>query len=266
MPRADHDPDARGSRLAERGRRRGHLDPRADRGDETRADLTAESLCDAGRDASSWSAFSSSRLRINCILSSTQRTVRPIVQAISALVKPSSFQSTICRSSSERPCSSRSSSSRTMTFSSGLGWALSTCSSIHCGKQRSAAARPVAGRGRLAADVAAGRHVPVSGVHHLAHRDSHQQLPELRAAGRRRLALELAHAEAGVHALQDVLLVLAAADPVVEVPAHQRLKARREPLPDHAGRFISLAAIGRTQVVNAQRQRTYRAHDRSSRT
>jgi hypothetical protein len=48
------------------------------------------------------------------------------------------------------------------------------------------------------------------------------------------------------------------------VPAHQRLKPGRESLPDYTGCFVSLPAIGRTQVLDDHRERTYRAHDRSS--
>ena len=74
------------------------------------------------------------------------------------------------------------------------------------------------------------------------------------------LPLSWPDAEAGVHALKDVLFVFAAADAVVEVPAHQAQQPRREPFPDDPGGLVPLAAIGRTQTLNAQGERTHRAH------
>src|SRR5205807_2144690 len=96
----------------------------------------------------------------------------------------------------------------------------------------------------LAPHVAARGQVPVGGIDDLAHRDPHQELPELLAAGWRGLALPLAGAEADVHALEDVLLILAAANAVIQVPADQGLQPGCEPLPDDPGRLIALASIG----------------------
>ena len=62
----------------------------------------------------------------------------------------------------------------------------------------------------------------------LAHRDPHQQLPEVVAARQRRGGPLLADAEALVHALQHVLLVLATADSPVQVSAGQDQQAREK--------------------------------------
>ena len=76
----------------------------------------------------------------------------------------------------------------------------------------------------LAANVAACRHMAVGRIDDLTHGDPHQELPELLATGRRRLAFELTGAEARVHALENVLLVLADANTVVQMSPHQRLQ------------------------------------------
>ena len=133
--RRGHHSHAPGSRVAKRRRGGGHLAPcfhatltnkpaRAMIGGGRREDarsFVAQSGCDSAVGGRSLPTRSSIRVRIKCILSSTERTVRPIVAAISALVKPWSFQRTILRRSSERPWSSRSISSSTTTFSSALG-------------------------------------------------------------------------------------------------------------------------------------------------
>ena len=88
--------------------------------------------------------------------------------------------------------------------------------------------------------------MPVGGVDDLAHRDPDQQFPELLATGGGGFALELAEAEARVHALEDVLLVFAPADAVVEVPAHEHLQR----------------AENRSQMMRAASSRSWQSGER----
>ena len=74
------------------------------------------------------------------------------------------------------------------------------------------------------------------------------------------MPFDLALTKAGVDVLQDVLFVFTAADAVVEMPPNQGLQPRRKPFPDEPSGLVALAAIRRTQVLNAQGDRTHRAH------
>src|SRR5208283_3433401 len=111
-------------------------------------------------------------------------------------------------------------------------------------------ARVVRSVAALTADVAPIRHVSVSGVDNLAHRDPDQQFPELLPAGRCGLSRGLAVAKAGEHALQDVLLILATQDAVIEMAPDQILEPRRESFPDDPGGLIAHPRIRRPQLVH----------------
>ena len=101
----------------------------------------------------------------------------------------------------------------------------------HPAREERPAGGAVVGFGSLAADVAAGREMPVGRVDDLAHRDPDQEFPQLLAARGRGLPVRLPDAEARVHALKDVLFVFAAADAIVEVPAHQAQQAAPKTVP-----------------------------------
>jgi hypothetical protein len=100
----------------------------------------------------------------------------------------------------------------------------------------------------------------VSGIYDLAHGDSDKETPELLTAGGRGLSRGLAQEEAREHALENVLLIFSTKNPVVEVATNQEPKTGSEPFPDDPGRLFSQPDVGRSQVVNITRQRTYGTH------
>ena len=159
-------------------------------------------------------------LRMICILSSTERTVRPILPAISALVNPSSFQRTM-----RAEVGGRSVKQPLDLLENDDLLLVAGLSPVDVLEHPARKERPVGWRvvavGSFAADVAAGREMTVGRVDDLAHRDPDQQFPQLLAARRRCLAFELPEAKAGVDALKYVLFVFAAANAIVEVPPHQ---------------------------------------------
>ena len=99
-------------------------------------------------------------------------------------------------------------------------------------------------------DVALVSPLPLGRVPRLAERDRHQQLPERIAAGQVELAPLLPQAEALVHALEHVLLVLAAADSPVQVVAGQLQQVAEITPPDQAGGHVALVLIVGTQKLN----------------
>ena len=98
--------------------------------------------------------------------------------------------------------------------------------------------------GSLATNVATRRHVAIGRIDDLAHGNSHQELPEFLPARRRSLAFELTGAEADIHTLENVLLVLSPTNSIIQVASHERLQSSRETLPDDPSRLVPLAAVG----------------------
>ena len=107
-------------------------------------------------------------------------------------------------------------------------------------------------------------HLLLGRVSRLPERDRHQELPERIAARQVKLAPLLPQAEALVHALEHVFLVLAAADALIQVVAGQFQQVAEVPPPDQPGGQVALDRVVRAQELDQAGDRAFLYHLRIS--